>query len=172
MNTSLQNTVHFKLSYKFNVDNTLFLCHLIIYLKFVWNYCVFYLMQLSFSPATPLLTHAKVLMLLTGIHLTCLALLCACVAIGYFYSGINTFAFLAAEVGYYSYYIYRYNNKFFRLSLLVLTAQLIMQANKTRTYYRMYNANWSSHQELWDPYILQYIWCFKHIGGVHCSFGK
>jgi hypothetical protein len=55
-------------------------------------------MQLSFSPATPFFTHAKVLSLLTGIHITCLGLLGVCLAIGYFYAGINTVAFLAAEV--------------------------------------------------------------------------
>jgi autocrine motility factor receptor len=52
---------------------------------------------LSFSPATPLWTHGKVLMLLVGVHLKCLALLVVCVAVGYYYTGINTFAFMAAE---------------------------------------------------------------------------
>jgi autocrine motility factor receptor len=53
---------------------------------------------LSFSPATPLWTHSKVLLLLLGVHVTCLSLLAVCVAIGYYYTGINTFAFMAAEI--------------------------------------------------------------------------
>jgi len=54
--------------------------------------------QLSFSPATPLLVHSKVLLLLSGVHFTCLCLLAVCIAVGYFYTGVNTFAFMAAEV--------------------------------------------------------------------------
>jgi len=39
------------------------------------------------------------LLLLFGVHATCLCLLAICIEVGCFYTGINTFAFMAAEVG-------------------------------------------------------------------------
>lgn len=51
----------------------------------------------SSSPATPATTHFKVLLLLTVIHITCLTLLGIAILVGYFYTGVNTFAFMAAE---------------------------------------------------------------------------
>ncbi|KAK2150219.1 hypothetical protein LSH36_418g02105 [Paralvinella palmiformis] len=53
---------------------------------------------LSFSPATPMKTHIKVLLLLFGIQATSVALLVACVLVGYFLESVNIFFFMVAEV--------------------------------------------------------------------------
>ena len=70
--------------------------------------------QLSFSPTTPKWTHAKVLGLLLFIQMVCFGLTVVCAYIGV-YAGINTFAFMAAEVMYF--YIYLFWEQFKMFSL-------------------------------------------------------
>lgn len=53
---------------------------------------------LSFSPATPMKTHIKVLLLLFGIQTVSVALLVACGLVGYLSASANIFFFMVAEV--------------------------------------------------------------------------
>lgn len=56
-----------------------------------------YFLQLSFSPNTPASSHAKIILLLSVILLSCAGLFMVCAVVGWQY-GFNHFTFLYSEV--------------------------------------------------------------------------
>lgn len=77
--------------------------------------CIYvFVLQLSFSPTTPMSSHIRVLTLLVAMLLSCCGLAVVCGVIGYTH-GMHTLAFMAAEVRLLSYGV---------VSALLFTPQL------------------------------------------------
>lgn len=83
--------------------------------KPVMYLCIYvFVLQLSFSPTTPMSSHIRVLTLLVAMLLSCCGLAVVCGVIGYTH-GMHTLAFMAAEVRLFSYGV---------VSALLFTPQL------------------------------------------------
>lgn len=99
------NFIFYKFIFIFGVLNVQFMDEVVLwcswfsilgFLTLLAQLCKDRFEYLSFSPMTPKWTHCRLLLLLMGILFTSLSLLVICILVG-IHSGINTFAFMAAE---------------------------------------------------------------------------
>lgn len=65
--------------------------------QWMFSYTLVFVLQLSFSPTTPMNSHIRVLTLLIAMLLSCCGLAVVCGVIGYTH-GMHTLSFMAAEV--------------------------------------------------------------------------
>jgi autocrine motility factor receptor len=99
------NFIFYKFIFIFGVMNVQFMDEVVLwcswfsilgFLSLLAQLCKDRFEYLSFSPMTPKWTHFRLLLLLMGIFFSSLSLLVICILVG-IHSGINTFAFMAAE---------------------------------------------------------------------------